>query len=100
MPELRPVLYSLIPGRCGPSREQSREHRGFQSRLVADACGAPVLRDQGTDRPAGPGKAELSLDQVCERIHWSVGGRCGRRDREGSMTSGPMGDDEGLLTED
>jgi hypothetical protein len=35
--------------------------RGFQSRLVADACGAPVLRDQGPDRPAGHGKAERSL---------------------------------------
>jgi hypothetical protein len=26
----------------------------FRSRLVADACGAPVLRDQGPDRPVGP----------------------------------------------
>ena len=50
-----PVLYPLIPGCCGLSREQSREHRGFRSRLVADAFGAPVLRDQG---PIGwPGMA-------------------------------------------
>jgi hypothetical protein len=33
----------------------NREHRGFRSRMVADACGAPVLRDQG---PIGrPGTA-------------------------------------------
>jgi hypothetical protein len=51
----RPILYSLIPGCRGASREQSREHRGFRSRPVADASGAPVLRDQG---PIGrPGTA-------------------------------------------
>jgi hypothetical protein len=43
----RPILYSLSPGCRGPSREQLREHRGFRSRLVADASGAPVLHDQG-----------------------------------------------------
>jgi hypothetical protein len=35
---------------------------GFRSRLVADASGAPVLRDQGSDRPAGHGKADHSGD--------------------------------------
>jgi hypothetical protein len=35
---------------------------GFRSRLVADAIGAPVLRDQGPDRPAGHGKADVRLD--------------------------------------
>jgi hypothetical protein len=44
-----------------PVSEQSREHRGFRSRLVADASGAPVLRDQGPDRPAGHGKVDPSL---------------------------------------
>src|SRR5829696_7056010 len=29
--------------------------------FVADAFGAPVLRDQGPDRPAGHGKADQSL---------------------------------------
>jgi len=55
MPLRRPVLYSLTPGCCGASREQSREHRGFRFRPVADASGAPVLRGQG---PIGrPGTA-------------------------------------------
>jgi hypothetical protein len=31
-------------------------------RPVADACGAPVLHDQGPDRPAGHGKDDASLD--------------------------------------
>jgi hypothetical protein len=44
MPHRRPILYSLIPGCRGASREQSCEHRGFWSRPVADAFGAPVLR--------------------------------------------------------
>jgi hypothetical protein len=44
MPHRRPILYSLIPGCRGASREQSCEHRGFRSRPVADAFGAPVLR--------------------------------------------------------
>ena len=47
MAEGRPSPYRLIPVCRGPSREQSREHRGLRSRLVADAFGAPVLRDQG-----------------------------------------------------
>jgi hypothetical protein len=33
-----------------------------RSRLVADAFGAPVRRDQGPDRPAGHGKADTSLE--------------------------------------
>jgi hypothetical protein len=36
----------------------------FRFRPVADACGAPVLRDQGPDRPAGHGKADMSLDHL------------------------------------
>ena len=44
-----------------PVSEQSREHRGFRSRLVADASSAPVLRDQGPDRPAGHSKVDPSL---------------------------------------
>jgi hypothetical protein len=52
------VLYPLISGCCGASREQSCEHRGFRSRLEADAPGAFVLRDQGPDRP-------LSADYRC-----------------------------------
>ena len=31
---------------------------------VVDACGAPVLRDQGPERPAGHGKADANLDQT------------------------------------
>jgi hypothetical protein len=37
---------------------------GVRSRLVADASGAPVLRDQGPDRPAGHGKVDASLDPI------------------------------------
>ena len=59
MTQRRPILYLLIPGCRSASREQFREHRGFRSHLVADASGAPVLRDQGPDRPAGHGKADL-----------------------------------------
>jgi hypothetical protein len=36
----------------------------FRFRPVADACGAPVLRDQGPDRPAEHGKADMSLDHL------------------------------------
>jgi hypothetical protein len=32
---------------------------GLRSRLVADAFGAPVLRDQGLDRWVGHGKADF-----------------------------------------
>jgi hypothetical protein len=47
-----------------PVSEQSREHRGFRSRLVADASGAPVLCDQG---PIGrPGTAR-SIPVCCGR---------------------------------
>jgi hypothetical protein len=64
MPQRRPILYPRIPGCRGPFREQSHEHRAFRSRPVADASGAPVLRDQGPDRPAGHGKADPSLDHL------------------------------------
>jgi hypothetical protein len=47
MPPRCSVLSPLIPGCRGPSREQLREHRGFRSRPVADACGAPVICGQG-----------------------------------------------------
>jgi hypothetical protein len=40
--------------------------RQFFRSLVADASGAPVLRDQGPDRSAGHGKADTGLDH--ERI--------------------------------
>jgi hypothetical protein len=33
----------------------------FQSRPVTDAIGAPVLRDQGPDRPSGHAKADHGL---------------------------------------
>ncbi len=36
----------------------------FRFRPVADACGAPVVRDQGPDRPAGHGKADPSRDPL------------------------------------
>jgi hypothetical protein len=65
MPKSRPALYPLIPGCHGTSREQSCEHRGFQSRPVADAFGAPVLRDHGPDRPAGHGKADHKALTPC-----------------------------------
>jgi hypothetical protein len=54
MPSCRPVLYPLMPGCRGLSREHLVSI-GLWSRLVADASGAPVLRDQG---PIGrPGTA-------------------------------------------
>jgi hypothetical protein len=37
---------------------------GVRSRLVADAFGAPVLRDQGSDRPAGHGKADILVHEA------------------------------------
>jgi hypothetical protein len=39
------------PGRRGLSREQSHEHRGFRSRPVADAVGAPVRLQGPISRP-------------------------------------------------
>jgi integrase len=35
-----------------------------------DRAGAPVLRDQGPDRPAGYGKADHSLDRFEPGIQW------------------------------
>ena len=57
-----------------PVSEQSREHRGFRSRLVADASGAPVLREQG---PIGrPGTARPM--QASRRLAGYLSGeRCG-----------------------
>jgi len=52
MTQRRPRLYRSVPAPGGASREQSREHRG--SGLVRSWTPvAPVLRDQGPDRPAG-----------------------------------------------
>jgi hypothetical protein len=54
-----PSLYRLIPGCCGASREQSREHRGFgpvRSRTPS------ALRSSATrDRIGRPGTARPSL---------------------------------------
>jgi hypothetical protein len=61
MPQRGPILYLLIPGCRGASREQSREHRGFWSRLVADASGAPVLRDHGPIGRPGTARPILAL---------------------------------------
>jgi hypothetical protein len=41
--------------------DPARTERGFRSRPVADASGAPVLRDQRPDRPAEHGKADHSV---------------------------------------
>jgi hypothetical protein len=49
------------PGVPGVTRTQHGPRPGPV--LVADASGAPVLRDQGPDRPAGHGKADASLDR-------------------------------------
>jgi hypothetical protein len=45
---------------------------GVRPRLLADASGAPVPRDQGPKRSAGHGKADHSLDQVSEAPRVSV----------------------------
>ena len=55
---------------CGPG--------GLRS-LVADAFGAPVLRDQGPDRPAGHGKDDAGVEQTSRLlvglvVDLSVGG--------------------------
>ena len=47
-----PLLSIGSPAGTDPART------GFRSRLVADAFGAPVLRDQGPIRPAGRGEAD------------------------------------------
>jgi hypothetical protein len=66
MRERRPILCSPISGCHGASREQSREHRGLRSRLVADAFGAPVLRNQG---PIGrPGTARPMAARVADDL--------------------------------
>jgi hypothetical protein len=45
---------------CGPGAPRTQHGQGVRSRLVADASGAPVLRDHGPDRPAGHGKADVA----------------------------------------
>jgi hypothetical protein len=65
----RPVLYSLIPVYRGPSREQPSEPSGFRFRPVADAFGAPVVRDQGSviERTAGYLSVWLSIARGAAR---------------------------------
>ena len=43
---------------CGPSAPRIQYGPRVRFRPVADAFGAPVLRGQGPDRPAGNGKAD------------------------------------------
>jgi hypothetical protein len=57
---VRPVL----SGHCIVDKPQPQRVGVFRSRSVADACGAPVLRDQGPDRPAGHGKADHSFGRA------------------------------------
>jgi hypothetical protein len=58
------------PGVSRRIREQSCEHQGFRSRLVADASGAPVLGDQG---PIGrPGTAR----PIPDLEHRELGKHC------------------------
>ena len=52
---------------------------GFRARPVADAFGAPVLRDQGPDRPAGHGKADASLHQPTTCSQSQIGQECDLR---------------------
>ena len=67
MPEPRPVLYPLVPGCRGASREQPREHWGFRSRPVADAFG---VRSSATrDRSAGRARqGRCSPCRSCMRL--------------------------------
>jgi hypothetical protein len=53
-----------------------RRGSAVRSRLVADASGAPVLPDQGPDRPAGHGKADENLGVATHqrnRLGWRRG---------------------------
>jgi hypothetical protein len=61
------------PGGRGASREQSREHRGFRSRLVADASGAPSSATK--DRSAGRARQ----GRCKPRAKRPATGRSGRR---------------------
>ena len=51
------------PCLCGPGALRAQCGPKVRS-PVADASGAPVLRDQGPERPAGHGKADANLDQL------------------------------------
>ena len=62
----RPILYPFIPGCRDPSREQTREHRGSGPVRVADACGAPVLRDHGSIGRLGKADKGLGVLQLGE----------------------------------
>jgi hypothetical protein len=46
---------------CFVGKPLQTGRHAFRSRPVADASGAPVLRDQGPDRPAGHSKADQSV---------------------------------------
>jgi hypothetical protein len=56
-----------VGGRSCPCGSQSahgpRADRGVRSRTVADASGAPVLRDQGPIGPAGHGKDDAGIER-------------------------------------
>jgi hypothetical protein len=84
MSQRRPIPYRLIPGCRGASREQSREHQGFRSRLVADASGAPVLRGQG---PIGrPGTAR----PIADLEHRELGKHCRPVRQMAGLTARPF----------
>jgi hypothetical protein len=51
----RPVSNHVSIGESGPVRSRT-------------PFGAPVLRDQGPDRPAGHGKADTGLGPYCNRL--------------------------------
>jgi hypothetical protein len=50
-----PLLSTLCLSGTDPARTD-----GVPSRLVADASGAPALRDQGSDRPTRQGKVDTA----------------------------------------
>jgi hypothetical protein len=64
MPSRRGALCPLIPGRCGPSREQTVSIRGFRSLAAEDRSAAGVRGQTGPDRPAGHGKAIMAMTHL------------------------------------
>jgi hypothetical protein len=61
----------LLSAVC-PSAATQHGPTAFRSRLVADACGALVLRDQGPDRLAGYGNAKHGVDRPSRWCHVPV----------------------------